>query len=85
VPGCRAAVDDGTTGLLVPAQDSAALAKAMLRFIEDPSLAEAFGQRAYVVAKASMRAEDRAKELLDMVELISASAGQASGAGEPAA
>lgn len=43
VPGCRSAVKDGETGLLVPARDASALASAMLRFVENPSLAERMG------------------------------------------
>lgn len=38
---------DGQTGLLIPPKDPAALAKAMLRLIEDPSLASRLGKNAY--------------------------------------
>lgn len=37
-------VEEGRTGLLVPPQDPAALARAMLRFVHDPLLRRAFGE-----------------------------------------
>jgi glycosyltransferase involved in cell wall biosynthesis len=50
VPGCRDAVEDGVTGLLVPARDAAALAAAMYRLGDDAAfrcrLAEAARERA---------------------------------------
>jgi L-malate glycosyltransferase len=39
-------VQDGVTGLLVPPEDSAALAEALLRFLRDPGTATAIGARA---------------------------------------
>jgi glycosyltransferase involved in cell wall biosynthesis len=36
IRGCRQAVDDGVTGLLVPARDPAALADAIARLVSDP-------------------------------------------------
>jgi glycosyltransferase involved in cell wall biosynthesis len=38
IPGCREAVVDGVTGFLVPPRDPQALAAALRRLIEDPSL-----------------------------------------------
>jgi glycosyltransferase involved in cell wall biosynthesis len=38
VPGCRALVRDGTEGLLVPPNDSAALADAFARLAANPTL-----------------------------------------------
>jgi len=43
-PGCRDAVEDGYTGLLVPVADAEALAEAMIRLIENPVLAAAMGR-----------------------------------------
>ncbi len=42
--GCRETVRNGVNGFLVPVKDSAALADAMLRFVDDPSLAARMGQ-----------------------------------------
>jgi glycosyltransferase involved in cell wall biosynthesis len=46
-PGCRETVVDGSTGILVPARDPAKLATAMLRFVNDPSLATRMGDAAH--------------------------------------
>jgi glycosyltransferase involved in cell wall biosynthesis len=43
-PGCRDAVDDGVTGLLVPVADTEGLARAMERLITIPGLAEEMGR-----------------------------------------
>jgi len=51
IPGCREAVVDGQTGLLVPPRNPAALAAALRRLIEDPAL------RAKMGAAARLRAE----------------------------
>jgi glycosyltransferase involved in cell wall biosynthesis len=45
-PGCRQTVVDGVSGVLVPVADAAALATAMRRFVEDPSLAVRCGAAA---------------------------------------
>ncbi len=44
VGGNPEVIDDGVTGFLVPPMDSAALASAITRFLEDPNLATQFGQ-----------------------------------------
>jgi L-malate glycosyltransferase len=46
VGGNSEIVQDGVTGLLVPPEDSAALAEALLRFLRDPVTATAIGARA---------------------------------------
>lgn len=43
VPGCRETVVEGRNGFLVPVRDAQALARAMRRFIEDPSLVAPMG------------------------------------------
>ncbi len=45
-PGCRETVRDGDNGFLVPVRDADALARAMLRLIEDPALGAEMGRRA---------------------------------------
>lgn len=43
VPGCRETVVDGKNGFLVPVKDAAALAAAMLQFVERPELVATMG------------------------------------------
>ncbi len=43
VPGCRETVENGVNGFLTPARDSLALAKALLKILENPELAEQMG------------------------------------------
>lgn len=45
VRGCRQTVDDGVTGLMVPARDPSALADAIIRLAESPALRSEFGAR----------------------------------------
>ncbi|MBU6420724.1 MAG: glycosyltransferase family 4 protein [Gammaproteobacteria bacterium] len=55
VPGCREVLIDGETGLRVPARDTAALAAALKRLIEDRDLRRRMGNagRRYVAARFS--------------------------------
>ncbi len=57
MPGCRDAVLDGETGLLVPPRDADALADAMLRFRRDPTLATSMGMAARARAEAEYAVE----------------------------
>ena len=50
-PGCRETVVDGDNGFLVPVKSVDALEQAMLKFINDPSLAARMGKRARQVAE----------------------------------
>lgn len=50
-PGCRETVVNEDNGFLVPIKDAAALASAMLRFIEQPELIEKMGQRARMMVE----------------------------------
>jgi glycosyltransferase involved in cell wall biosynthesis len=51
VDGCREVLLDGETGLLVPAGDAAALADALLRVIETPSLRESLSASARAASR----------------------------------
>lgn len=42
--GCREAIIDGETGILVPVRDAEALARALLRLMENPDLRERMGK-----------------------------------------
>ena len=44
VPGCREIVRDGENGFLVPAKDAEALAEALIKLIENPSLRQRMGE-----------------------------------------
>jgi glycosyltransferase involved in cell wall biosynthesis len=52
VRGCREVVADGETGLLVPVQDSAALAEGLITVLSDAGLARRLGQAGRVRAEA---------------------------------
>lgn len=52
VPGCRDVLQPGVSGLLVPPRDSAALASAILRLVDDAGMRKHMGQAARIdVAK----------------------------------
>jgi glycosyltransferase involved in cell wall biosynthesis len=46
VAGCVDAVEDGTTGILVPPRDAAAVARGLQRYLRDPGLRRAHGDAA---------------------------------------
>lgn len=50
-PGCREAVEAGKNGFLVPIRDAAALAEAMARFLDEPSLVERMGRASRAIAQ----------------------------------
>jgi glycosyltransferase involved in cell wall biosynthesis len=66
VGGNPALVDDGTTGLLVPPGDAAALAKAIIRLCEDPALAERLG----AAARDTVRARFGLDRMLSRVQAL---------------
>ena len=49
-PGCRETVEAGENGFLVPVRDAEALEAAMERFIDNPELASAMGDRSREIA-----------------------------------
>jgi glycosyltransferase involved in cell wall biosynthesis len=52
MPGCRDPIEEGENGFLVRPQDSQDLAAALLRFIEEPELAERMGKASRRIAEA---------------------------------
>jgi glycosyltransferase involved in cell wall biosynthesis len=61
VPGSREVIRDGVDGLLVPARESAPLAEAIARLIDDPALARSFGE----AARAKALAEFDERKIID--------------------
>lgn len=51
VPGCRDAIEEGKTGVLVPAKDSESLANAIRRLIENPELCSLMGSNGRALAE----------------------------------
>ena len=64
-PGCRETVVDGDNGFLVPVKDAAALANAMLKFIEQPELIAKMGKRSREVAEQKYDVEIVNKQMLE--------------------
>lgn len=52
MPGCRDPISPGENGLIVRPQDSQDLARALLRFVEEPGLAETMGKASRRIAEA---------------------------------
>ncbi|MBE0660344.1 MAG: glycosyltransferase family 4 protein [Bryobacteraceae bacterium] len=57
IRGCREAVTDGVTGLLVPPMDAPSLCRAVARILNDPELAKSLGLAARLAAET--RFDDR--------------------------
>jgi glycosyltransferase involved in cell wall biosynthesis len=74
VPGCRDAVLDGETGLLVPARDAGALAKALRSLIEDPERRARMGEHARRWAQEKFSQEKVAAETLALYRELLAEA-----------
>ena len=54
IRGCREEVVDGVTGYLVPRQNPALLARAIVRLVENPELARQMGRAGQRRARADM-------------------------------
>lgn len=65
-PGCRHAIEEGVTGLLVPVADSYALANAMQRLIHSPELRSSMGQAGRRRAEANFDIRSIAKTHLNI-------------------
>jgi lipopolysaccharide/colanic/teichoic acid biosynthesis glycosyltransferase len=76
VTGCVDAVVDGTTGILVPTGDAAALERALRRYLVDPALCRSHGAAARARVLASFRRETiwnaLAAEYVSLLESASA-------------
>jgi len=70
VPGCREAVVDGETGLLVPARDGAALANALERLAADPALRKRMGSAGRSFVEERFSIETMARETFRVYEKL---------------
>jgi glycosyltransferase involved in cell wall biosynthesis len=80
-PGCRDAVRHGDNGLLVPARDAAALARAIGRLLEDPRERERMGARGRERAEEEFSQERVIRETLAVYDELLKRGRSASGSG----
>jgi len=66
VPGCRSFVRDGQDGRVVPANDAAALAQALMLFAASPALAERMGES----ARARLLDGYTERDVMDVVKTL---------------
>lgn len=60
VPGCRDAIDNGISGLLVPVKDAEAIAEAVISLLDDPARCEEMG----------IAGRKRAEQLFDVGQVV---------------
>lgn len=68
VPGCREVVVEGENGFLVQVKNAAALAAAMQKFIDDPTLIESMGRKSRTMAVQEFDARLVAEGLIAVME-----------------
>lgn len=71
VVGCVDAVEDGTTGTLVPPGDYQALGEAIARYLSEPKLARCHGKAGRARMEAHFRNEDIWAGLVELYERVS--------------
>jgi glycosyltransferase involved in cell wall biosynthesis len=69
-PGCRETVVPGRNGYLVPVKDSAALSRAMERFMIDPSLISAMGHQSRLLAEERFDVRKINSEILSRMGIL---------------
>jgi glycosyltransferase involved in cell wall biosynthesis len=69
-PGCRQTVSNGQSGILVPVRDPDALFLAMLRFVQEPSLAPAMGAAARKLAEERFDVHAVNAKILEYADLV---------------
>ena len=72
IAGCRQVVRHGENGLLVPAGDAAALAAALRKLIEDPSIRHAFGAAGRRIAAEGFAVETVVEKTLEIYAALRA-------------
>lgn len=70
MPGCREPIEEGRNGFLVPPRDAEALADAMERFLQCPTLLQPMGEAARQVAVDVYDVERVNRQLLAEMEVI---------------
>ena len=82
VPGCRDIVRQGVNGLLVPAQDVAALADAIERLLQDPGLRVEMAHRGREIAVNEFSQQAVVDQTLELYrELLTSSSRMTAAAG----
>lgn len=66
VPGCRDAIEPDITGLLVPVRDSAALAQAIAKLINEPALREQMGIKGRELAEREFTIDQVVRSHMDI-------------------
>ena len=69
VPGCRQTVEDGLNGYLVPVRDSAALADAMIRFLDNRELILLMGKESRRLAEERFSVHKVNSRLFEILSL----------------
>jgi glycosyltransferase involved in cell wall biosynthesis len=69
-PGCRETVVPGRNGYLVPVKDSAALSRAMERFMIDPSMISAMGHQSRLLAEERFDVRKVNSEILSRMGIL---------------
>jgi glycosyltransferase involved in cell wall biosynthesis len=68
-PGCRATIENGVNGFMVPVRDEISLADAMIRFVEEPSLTVSMGYESRRLAEHRFDVRDANTRLTEILEL----------------
>ena len=76
VPGCRETVRHEINGLVVPARDAAALAKACLRFVNEPGLSARMGRAGRDLAEARFESGKVARSVIQFMGLDNGEVGR---------
>ena len=67
--GCRETVKNGVNGYLIPPRNSSALAQAMLKFIDNPSLAQKMGQASRKLVENKFSVDEVNESLISCLNL----------------
>lgn len=75
IPGCRAIVDDGKNGFLVPLHDPSALASALRKLVLDPDLRRRMGAESRTLVLEKFTQSQVNQATLDVYQLLSSQTG----------